>query len=44
MIPASRPVWNGKSEARYIIIVEDADFDFVRNYIEEHCPNAKITG
>lgn len=22
----------------------DADFDFVRNYILEHCPNAKITG
>ena len=26
------------------VYVEDADFDFVRNYIEEHCPNAKITG
>ena len=26
------------------VYAEDADFDFVRNYIEEHCPNAKITG
>jgi hypothetical protein len=26
------------------VYAEEADFDFVRNFIVEHCPNAKISG